>query len=98
MKTQQQIKQLDYHRNGVCGLGFHVAIVEEIEDGERRDMLVVRFPSDADKDAGGVLCAAFDIAKLIHHDIEFGSNSWRGDHYADVMDAAIDKQNQNMRE
>ena len=81
-----KIKELHYHRNGVGGLGFYVGIVEE----QKRDMLVIRFPN-ADEKAGAVLCAAFDLSLLDSRDIRFGSNSFRGDHFADVMDKAIEE-------
>ena len=83
------IIKMDFHRNGVCGLGFHVGIVREIEDGHERDMLVIRFPKRADEETGNVVCAAFDLAQLDKRVIEFGPNSWRGDHYSDCMDVAI---------
>lgn len=91
--SKQTVRELEYHRNGICGLGFHVAIVDEIEDGKQREMLVIRFSKDADEDTGQVVCAAFDLAQLDKRVIGFGSNSWRGDHYADTMDAAIEKAN-----
>ena len=84
-----KVKELQHHRNGVSGLPFYVGIVQDDED---RDMLVVRF-YDADKAAGAVVCAAFDLALLDKRDIQFGSNSWRGDHYHEVMDAAIAEEN-----
>ncbi len=98
-ETEMTVKTLDYHRNGVCGRGFYVGIVKFTEDGVTRDMLVVRFPNDTDgepssvaSDDNGILCAAFDIAQL--PDIEFAhGNSWRGDHFSDVMDKAIAAQN-----
>ena len=90
IESTKQVTQLDYHRNGICGLGFHVGIVKETDDGETREMLVIRFPKDeADKLTGMVVCAAFDLAKLDEREIRFFHNSWRGDHYADVMDEAI---------
>lgn len=89
----QTVTQLDYHRNGVSGLGFHVGIVEEPgDDGTKREMLVVRFPKEADQETGNVVCAAFDLAKLDKREIRFFYNSWRGDHYSDVMDDAIEAQ------
>lgn len=90
----QTIKALDYHRNGVSGLGFHVGIVQERDGDEVRDMLVIRFQKEADKVTGNVVCAAFDLAKLADKDIRFGHNSWRGDYYHSVMDAAIAKNQQ----
>jgi hypothetical protein len=79
-----KILKLATHRNGICGLPFTVAIVK---DGKRK-MLVVRFDKQADKDTGNVVCAAFDLEKLALFDIEFGSNSWRGDHYHQIIDKA----------
>ncbi len=87
MKT---VRIIDYHRNGVGGLGFHVAIVDEVEDGVKREMLVVRLGHRMnDADAGGVLCCAFDLSKLDQREIRFFHNSWRGDHYVNAMDKAI---------
>lgn len=85
----QTVRLLDYHRNGVSGLGFYVAIVEETEDKERREMLVIRFPKESDKATGGVVCAAFDLAKLDQREVRFCYNSWRGDYYHAIVDKAI---------
>lgn len=93
-KATQTVKALDYHRNGVSGLGFHVGIVQERDGEEVRDMLVIRFPKEADKVTGNVVCAAFDLAKLADKDIRFGHNSWRGDYYHAIMDEAINKNQQ----
>ena len=82
----KKVTDLHYHRNGISGLGFYVAIVKE--DG--RDMLVIRFPKEADRQTGNVVCAAFDLELLEKRDIVFGSNSYRGDHYATLMDKAIE--------
>jgi hypothetical protein len=80
-----KVKDLHYHRNGVSGLGFYVGIVEE----EDREMLVIRFPKEADTVTGNIVCAAFDLAQLDKREIRFFYNSWRGDHYSDTMDTAI---------
>jgi hypothetical protein len=82
----KKVKELCYHRNGVSGLGFHVGI---IKDGNQ-EMLVIRFPKESDNGAGGVLCAAFDLALLDKRNIKFGDNSWRGDVYAEVIDKEIE--------
>lgn len=87
----QKVIAIDYHRNGISGLGFHVGIVEETEGTIVRKMLVVRFPKEADNDTGNVVCAAFDMEKLAEGEIRFFYNSWRGDHYHSVMDAEIEK-------
>lgn len=87
MEENKTVMQFAYHRNGVCGQGFYVGIVK---DEAGRDMLVVRFPKESDKATGAVHCAAFDLAQLDKREIAFGLNSWRGDHYSDAMDEAID--------
>ena len=80
-----KVEKLDYHRNGICGRGFYVGIVS---DGKNR-LLVIRFPREDDRKVDAVLCAAFDLTKLQEENITFGENSWRGDHFSDIMDRAI---------
>lgn len=83
---QPTIKKLAFHRNGVAGEGFNVAIAKH----EGRDMLLVTFP---DVDAGGMCCtAAFDLSLLDQRIIgmfEGPGNAWRGDHYHNAMMQAI---------
>lgn len=64
----------DYHRNGVGGNGFHVAIFKA-SDG-------VRYLAIRTKDTDGVNCFVLDLDKAHAGNIEFGSNSWRGDNFA----------------
>ena len=85
LMNKQKVVKSAYHRNGVSGIGFRVSIVKEQEQGQHRQMLVVRF-LDCDKHAGGVVCAAFDLALLDKREINFGVNSWRGDHYHETID------------
>ena len=90
-KLSEHRKLLKYahHRNGICGRPFDVAIISEphpeLIKGERQKKLVIYFPGD------DCACAVFDLAQLSELDIAFGSNSWRGDHYADDM-AALNKE------
>lgn len=79
--------EASYHRNGVCGEGFHVAIVEsEIEPGDIRKMLCVTFSNEME----AVRTAVFDLALLEKGNIRFTENSWRGDHWHGFMrDIAI---------
>ena len=92
-----KVEHLDYHRNGICGLGFHVGIVATHNEGKDRRMLVIRFPKSADKDTGQIVCAAFDLALLAEENIRFFENSWRGDHFYEVMDQAIAKEEAKSR-
>ena len=83
-----QLKSIDRHRNGVCGVPFHVAIVKDGRD----EMLIVRFDKSADEQTGGIVCAAFNLSQLDKRNIQFGENSFRGDYYADTfMDSAVAK-------
>ena len=61
----------DYHRNGISGMPFKVAIVEDKEEG---DMLVIMFEKEGHT-------AVLNLNKLAMNDIGFGSNSYRGDQY-----------------
>lgn len=63
-----------YHRNGVCGDPFFVSLFRDI-DGTTK--LAVDF--------GEFKFAVLQVDKLAAGDIAFGSNSWRGDHYADDL-------------
>jgi len=92
-----KLKSLAYHRNGVGGEGFFVAIVEEKEGREKRNMMVIRFP-DIDDKVGAIVCAAFDTSLIGKGNIDFGVNSWRGDHYASFMDDAIKDYNRKIDE
>jgi len=78
----------DYHRNGVGGAGFYVALVQD----QGRRMLVVHFPSeDEDGEVGhGGYTAVLDTLKLAAGNIYMhprpdvpgsGDNAWRGDQY-----------------
>lgn len=86
-KTENHsIEKIAHHRNGVGGVPFQVAIMDDPENGK---MLVVRFDKQADRGAGGVLCAAFKLELLKGDEITFGINSWRGDHYAAIFDRLV---------
>jgi len=82
------IEKIAYHRNGVCGEPFKAVIFQD--DGKR--MVAVRFEDDP-KDGGfsAPRCAVFDLDLLAQGVIEFGVNSWRGDHYADELDKSLEE-------
>lgn len=71
-----QIVDSDFHRNGIAGIGFHVALVDDPNDGDTK--LVIMFPGEGHT-------AVLSVNKLMEEDISFGSNSFRGDMY----DAAL---------
>lgn len=69
----------DYHRNGISGVGFNVALFDCTEDGVTRKMVGVTFPEAGE-------CAVFDIAELAKGNIAFArGNSFRGDHFEGAL-------------
>jgi hypothetical protein len=96
MPEQINVKQVDYHRNGVSGEGFYAVI---FETSEGQTMLGVVFPpgdNGDDLEAWTIYergswhnprVAVFDANLL--PDVGFGVNSWRGDNYAAALYTAI---------
>jgi hypothetical protein len=81
------IRAIDYHRNGIGGAPFHVAIFDEDEGAH---------PDDKGRKVGIVFerpdhCAVLDIARLSAADIACESKSWRGDAYEPHLRKAIKK-------
>lgn len=74
-----KINSIAYHRNGVCGEGFHAVLFKCPDNGE---MVATVF------DEAGQ-CAVLQLAGLAAGTVAFGENSWRGDHYEDELRAAI---------
>lgn len=62
------------HRNGICGAPFNVFL---FDDGASLKLGILFDEPDH--------CAVFDLEKLSQRDIAFGSNSYRGDLYADYL-------------
>ncbi|HEX3147023.1 MAG TPA: hypothetical protein VHR66_03015 [Gemmataceae bacterium] len=73
-----EILALAHHRNGICGVPFHVAIFRE-GDSKRIGIL---FPAEGH-------CAVLDLNLLGAGEIRFGFNSWRGDQYESPLRQAI---------
>jgi hypothetical protein len=72
-----QILNADFHRNGVGGAPFKVALVDDPNDGDVK--LVIMF-------AERYHTAVLSLDKLIQNeDIAFGSNSYRGDRFDDEL-------------
>lgn len=96
MPKDAKVTSIAYHRNGCSGRGFYVALVEaKMDDGKHR-FLVSRFPKMEDEEDDSAI-SAIDVDMAARGDIEFGSNSWRGDTFLEVMDAAITKYDKDLR-
>jgi hypothetical protein len=89
VKNDNEISNIrvDYHRNGISGEGFHVALFDNKLEGESepRHFVGVLFE-------GGGRCAVFDVDELKAGNIQFAQgNSWRGDYYEGPLREAIAK-------
>lgn len=81
-----QIIDADYHRNGVGGAPFKVALVDDPNDGDTK--LVIMFEQEGHT-------AVLSLDKLIQRDdITFGSNSYRGDVYEQELRAELWEQSE----
>jgi hypothetical protein len=77
------IKQIEYHRNGISGIGFHAVLFQAKEDETGKDtMLGIVFPEE-----GAV--AVIDLDMIPEHGVTFAENSWRGDWFEDDLRKAI---------
>ena len=79
-----KVTKVAYHRNGVCGIGFHVVLFESQEKGDRlRHFVATVFPEQ-----GAV--SVLDIHETEAGNIEFANgNSWRGDYFETKLRHAI---------
>ena len=67
-----KIHSATWHRNGVGGAGFYAILF--CDQSERREMVASLFDAPD-------YCAVYDVGLLAKGSVEFGENSWRGDHY-----------------
>lgn len=86
------IKKIARHRNGVAGEGFWVVTFYDQSLGDQYRMVGVLFGLDEDsREKWNGRCAVLNIDLLDDGIIEFGENSWRGDHYESILRDAIKK-------
>lgn len=78
MQRKLKIKEVAYHRNGICGEPFNAV---HFMDGNR-EMLGIVFDESA-------YCAVVQLNQPQGFTVQFGINSWRGDHYEDELRKAI---------
>ena len=90
--SKRKIVQIDNHRNGVSGTSFYVGIIQDDDNSEK---VFITFPEYDEKgritDIGEVRTAVLDIDLLSKKVIEFGTNSFRGDHYHNQIIEQIQK-------
>jgi hypothetical protein len=89
-----KIQEIAYHRNGVCGEGFHVIRFQWKDDdsGTMRNMVAIYF--GADENEFNPRCAVLDADETAAGNIGFANgNSWRGDHFSDDLRKAIAERN-----
>ena len=98
-----EIEEIEYHRNGVSGEGFHIVKFISPSDGP---MVAILFrgehdededKADKEKEGSNGRCAVFNRDKLKEDDFRFFYNSWRGDHYEPAMRQAIFEHRQKER-
>lgn len=86
--------KLDHHRNGVSGSPFTVGIVKEQIENKECILLIIQFDNDE------LNTAVFDLDMIKNNVIEFGVNSWRGDHYSSkfkiISDIELKKQSKKL--
>ena len=87
MTPKIKITRVDSHRNGVAGEPFNV--VQFTEDKEKFFAVVF----SRDEAPFNPRVAVFKQSLAGEGNFKFGENSWRGDHYADELYAAIDAHN-----
>lgn len=102
---EKKVTALAHHRNGVCGDPFYVALMDwnDTDDGKVRKMVAVYRP-EVDGDSGWYKTgcttdiAVFDIDELAKGNIAFAKgNSWRGDHFIEVVHKAVMKDQAKMK-
>lgn len=81
------VEQIDYHRNGISGEGFHVVLFHD--DIENIPMMGVVFGMGNLEIPDECRVAVFNRDLLKQDVIAFGFNSFRGDHYAYGLYQAI---------
>ncbi len=86
MNTSKMVKKFEgaeYHRNGIAGQGFTVALFTMKDGHKRRNMVAILFDADGDDDGLKFTgqCAVLDRDMLAAGNVTFGENSWRGDEF-----------------
>ena len=73
------IERVAFHRNGICGNGFHVILFTQL-DGTKMQGVVFEEPGNI---------AVFDRDLVGQSNVDFYSNSWRGDEFEQALREAV---------
>lgn len=84
MSNHPRVKEVTYHRNGVCGRGFYTVQFKHPETGDA-EMVGIYFPP-REGDESGVTLDSYAVIDRDHP-----SNTWRGDFFYDLMREAVAK-------
>lgn len=88
-----QVTSIARHRNGISGNPFFIALIND----EQMVQLVAIVPEQAvesgkhNEETGLYECCVLDPAAAVDGHIEFGVNSFRGDHYFKMVVEAAKK-------
>jgi len=85
----KRVNQIEWHRNGICGVGFY-AILFETTDNE----LMV---ASLYEDTGYCSVLRVDDLSDVDKGVTFGINSWRGDNYETELREAVKRQKSTNR-
>lgn len=78
-----RVSQIEWHRNGIGGVGFHAVLFDFAEDGERSE----RFLASVFPDHGHISVVSLD--RIAQVGVRSGENSWRGDRFEPALRKAI---------
>lgn len=93
------VQTVSLHRNGVGGEPFYTGFVYDPELD--KTLMFVHFPDYNDEGevvkGDSIRTAVLCQQLAAEGEVSFGTNSWRGDHYHDVIVAEIIRKNRGAR-
>ncbi len=75
-----KVLESSFHRNGICGNGFHAVLFKHRVDGRKAEkFLAILFDEPGS-------CAVISLDRIERDGVGFArGNSWRGDHFEDEL-------------
>lgn len=97
------VLEVAYHRNGISGQPFYVALVQERfeedpEDIRRKVIVMMDSGDDCTAWISNFAIAVLDVDMTWNNTVTFGENSWRGDRYRNFMLECIRQYDQAVRD